>query len=127
MIPALAFQKISSANTTEEIAPTTQRIAEDYTRHRVTEMEDFSTTTDHLDVPQEEISNATNAPHLLTDIPAHDMLHENDHVQGIMTHTAQDMSARTDRLHDNHFQILHPAAPTLMPIRTLLQTLPLQD
>ena len=92
-----------------------------------TETGDFSTTTDHLDDPQEEISNATNAPHLSTNIPAHDILHENAHVQGIMTHTAQDMNARTDRLQDNHFQALHLAAPTLMQIRTLLQTLPSQD
>ena len=92
-----------------------------------TDTGDFSTTTDHLDDPQEEISNATNAPHLLTNIPAHDILHENAHVQGIMIHTAQDMTPRTDRLQDNQLQALHHAAPTLMPIRTLLQTLPLQD
>jgi hypothetical protein len=92
-----------------------------------TETGDFSTTTDHLDDPQEEISNATNTPHLLTNIPAHDILHENAHAQGIMIHTARDMTLRTDRLQDNKLQARHHAAPTLMPIRTLQQTLPLQD
>ena len=92
-----------------------------------TETGDFSTTTDHLDDPQEEISNATDAPHLLTNIPAHDTLHENAHVQGITIHTARDMTPITDRLQDNQLQALHHAAPTLMPIKTLLQTLPYRD
>ena len=89
-----------------------------------TETGDFSTTTDHLDDPQEEISNATNAPHLLTNIPAHDILHGNAHDQGIMIHTARDMTSRTDRLQDNQLQALHHAAPTLIIIKAINQTLP---
>ena len=131
MIPALALHKASSANATEEIAATTQRIAEDYTRHRVMEMENSSQSTDHQDDHQEDPREGTcrtiAAHHHTINIRAQGTTQESAHARETMTHIDQDMTPRTDRLQDNHFQALHLAAPTLMQIRTLLQTLPSQD
>jgi hypothetical protein len=131
MIPALVLHKASSANATEEIAATTQRIAEDYTRHRVMEMENSSQPTDrqddHQDDPREGTCSTIAVHHHLINIQAQSTTQESAHARETMTRIDQDMTPRTDHLQDNHFQALHHAAPTILPIRKPLQTLPLQD
>jgi hypothetical protein len=129
MIPALVLHKVSSVNATEEIAATTQGSAGNH--NKVMEMENSSQPTDHQDDHQDDPREGTCSTiavhHHLINIRAQSTTQESAHARETMTHIDQDMTPRTDHLQDNHFQALHHAAPTILPIRKPLQTRPLQD